>query len=166
MVDAQTISIFFAGLSIAASIVYYASILRNAEKSRKKDMIMNRLQMISEEDYRKWFEVITQQWSTYDEWFERYGPNTNLDAYITTQFMIHRYNNYGILLREGIIDSKILFEFNIPSSIIRLWEKVEPIILQRRLDLNHPEIYSAFEYLYNETKKQYPDLKLWSEVKS
>jgi hypothetical protein len=38
------ISIIFAGLSIAASIVYYASVLRNANIARQRELITQRFQ--------------------------------------------------------------------------------------------------------------------------
>ena len=43
--DAQTISILLAGLSIAASIVYYASVLRNANKTQQVQLETRQAQL-------------------------------------------------------------------------------------------------------------------------
>jgi hypothetical protein len=37
--------------------------------------------------------------------------------------------------------------------IVSVWEKLEPIHKERRKELNNPELFYWFEYLYNEVKK-------------
>jgi hypothetical protein len=43
--------------------------------------------------------------------------------------------------------------------VIVTWEKVSPVVKGSREVFNYSELYSGFEYLYNEAKRQYPDIR-------
>ena len=118
-------------------------------------MILSRIQSLTEQDFRTSWDVLLQEWTTAEEWYNKYSPNVNLDAYIQMQYTLYRYNGYGILLREKLIEPEILFEIVPPHQIMPLWRKFEPVILQRRELTNNPEFLQALEYLYNETIKRY-----------
>jgi hypothetical protein len=99
------ISIIFAGLSIAASIVYYASVLSNANKTQKQSQetrlaqlhmqIFNELN--SEDRWRDFLDAMySWEWNGYDDFQEKYGTNNpdvcararnSLQSLVSTTFL-------------------------------------------------------------------------------
>ena len=71
MVTVETISIVFTGLSISLAAFYYISTLRNAEKSRKRELILQRHQSYSLEYTRTFWEMASwTDWETVEEYNE------------------------------------------------------------------------------------------------
>jgi len=167
MVDAQTISIVFAGLSIAASIVYYANVLRNADKARHRELIFQKYQSYSLEYTRTISEVmLMRDWKDYEEFEEKYGRESNLDATAKWLYIMRIYNLAGLYLKEGT-DPNLIFELYPASAVINLWELFEPIIKVRREQSNEPQRYEPLELLYKEAKSRYPEIhpnRSWSEI--
>ena len=75
MVDLD-ISIIFAGLSIAASIVYYASVLRNADQTRRTQLYMDVKRQLDDPDFWLRFNnlMMVYEWKDNEEFQEKYGP--------------------------------------------------------------------------------------------
>ncbi len=163
MVDAQTVSILFAGLSIAASILYYASVLRNANKAKQRELIFQRYQGYSKDYVKTYFEVSKMtDWTDAEDWVRKYGKDVNLEADSNWTYIMSIYNLVGILLQEEEADPELIFQLYPPHVIIRLWENFEPVIQGLR-GKTHPEHLKPFEFLYNEAKKKYPDIQPWTK---
>jgi hypothetical protein len=152
------ISIIFAGLSIAASIVYYASVLRNANNARQRELIYQKYQSYSLE-YAKTFQEVSlmRDWKDYDEFEEKYGRETNIDASSKWLYIMRVYNLAGLYLKEGA-DPDLIFELYPASAVINLWELFEPIIHGRREWNNDPGRLKPLELLYTEAKSRFPDV--------
>lgn len=86
----------------------------------------------------------------------------NPDASSIHSSVISFYEGIGVLLKRKLID-KTLVDDLMSSSITMLWEKMEPLIRERKERANWPQIAEWFEYLYNEIKpiveEQHPELK-------
>ena len=158
MITVDTLLNLIPVISVIIALLFNTITLRNTEKTRKKDMILSRITSLTEQDFKTSWDVQLQQWTTPEEWYRKYNPKANIDAYVQMQYTLYRYNGYGLLLRENLIDSDILFEIVPPHQILPLWKKFEPIIKQRRELTNNPSFLKAFEYLYNETIKRYPQI--------
>jgi hypothetical protein len=139
MVDTQTLSIIFAGLSIAASIVYYASVLRNANIQREKEYLQQRISIIDPDFYNNWRRLGGFQWSTYDEWLDIRDENPEIYGHFTYITMV--LNGVGLLLQKKAIDPDLLFSLYTPNMIIWTWEIAQPVIEVWREAINYPEQY-------------------------
>jgi hypothetical protein len=159
MVDAQTLSIVFAGLSIAASILYYANVLRNANNARQRELIFQKYQSYSIEYAKTFHEVsLMRDWKDYDEFEEKYGREVNIDASAKWLYIMRVYNLAGLYLREGA-DPDLIFELYPPVAVINLWELFEPIIQGRRERSNDPGVLRPLELLYREAKSRFPEIR-------
>jgi len=58
------------------------------------------------------------------------------------------FDGIGVLVYNGLIDVNLVRDMMGPS-IISVWEKFETIIKRRRTDINWPDMWMPFEYLYN-----------------
>jgi hypothetical protein len=172
MVDVD-LSIVFAGLSIAASIVYYASVLRNANKTQQMQLETRKVQLFmqlyqqltSEETLKASMELMTLDIKDNDEYLKKYDSSVNPAHYAKRAHIWWLYNSIGELLRMGTIEHDLIDRLQLDVSVIVTWEKWEHIIKETRARENLPNIWGGFEYLYSETKKirdmrGYPDIRL------
>ena len=85
MVALEVVALVLTGLGITASIIYYANILQNANKTQKVQLetrqaqlfmqIYNRFQEI---EFRQNFnDVLTREWDDYDDYVKKYGRINN-----------------------------------------------------------------------------------------
>jgi len=153
MVTVETISIVFTGLSISLAAFYYISTLRNAEKTRQREQIYLRFQSFDMPYMRALADVMPKDWTNLEE-YTSLDPETRANH----SFLLTRYQNIGLMLKEKMMDPDLLFQIFNPQFIMRLWEKSENGIKGNRETNNYPTYMDAFEYLYNETKKRYPDI--------
>lgn len=160
MVDAQTISIIFAGVSIGVAAIYYTLTLRNTQRAqqlqletRQAQLFMNLYEAWRSPDFRKrsnWVNLILEYEDKEDFW-SRYGPEIDPDAFATWASIAAYYAGIGVLVKRELIDIELVFDL-LHHSIKITWETMSPEILESRLTGN-PQLWSDFEFLYNEIVK-------------
>ena len=161
MVSLEVIAILLSGISISASLVYYASILRNANKAqehanetREVQIFMQLYRQINNyESYKSWAELVNQGKLDYDEFLEKYDSTVNPDHYAKRALLWHNFNQIGELVRQGTVDSELVERLLIAPMIVTMWENWENIIRRTRERESAPDIWSGFEFLYNEIKR-------------
>jgi hypothetical protein len=157
------LSIIFAGLSIAASIVYYASVLRNANKTSKTQLFMQIYEQINSEESNKTFmDLMYLDIEDNEEYLRRYDSSVDSAHFGKRATLFYNFNAIGELLRMGIIDSDLIHRLGMDFQVTMMWEKWEHIIRETRARENLPDLWEGFEYLHNEMKKYrtmkgYPD---------
>jgi len=165
MASFEFLAIILTGLGLAASIVYYASILNNANKTRElqlkaqeqatetrqTQLFMNIYNNhISESNFRALMEMIWEwEWDSFDDFIEKYSIPNNKDAHVQWGRYFASLEGLGILLKKGLIDPELVYDSHY-LSVINLWEKFQPVIEEWRVRLNAPQLYEDPEYLYNE----------------
>lgn len=155
MIDAQTLSIIFAGLSIAASIVYYASVLRNANKTqqmqlvtRQTQLFMQFLQVLNSKDNQRVFaELMNLELGDYDDFLQKYDHSVNEEHYGKRSSLWWNYNSIGYLMMDNLIPLDLAYKL-VGTPIILMWEKWKDIIFQVRENQNLPVYFEGFEYAY------------------
>jgi hypothetical protein len=159
-------------VSIMVGIFYYLATLRNTQKTRELALESQELTRKAQEEqhetrqiqlswqalervYDKEFMTRTieilyhQDYKDYEEWMEKYGPRTNIDAYVNYYQVTSTYQGLGYLVQQKVLDIESVSNYIRPRSVIFLWEKIEPIVKVHRERLN-PNAYDSLEYLANE----------------
>ena len=166
MVDAQTISIVFAGLSISIAAFYYISTLRNTRKNqeltletRQAQMYMNIYNQLNKADFiDAWMSFMEMEWNDFDEYLRVYeDPEKNRNLWVIGMF----YEGLGVLVKNNLVPMRLIAE-TITGMTRMYWEKFVPIVDDGRREFNLPRWYSESEYLYNELMKyieEHPELK-------
>jgi hypothetical protein len=155
------------GLGLAASIVYYASVLRNSNKARLREVIFQRAQVYSG-FYTEAYAAIRNMndWNTAEEFHAKYGISVNPDKWSKYMYITRVFNIAGILLQENMADADLIFKLYPPHAVINVWEQFELITQSLRDRVNYPEAYESFEFLYKQAKERYPEItshrKPWS----
>jgi hypothetical protein len=170
MVDAQTISIIFAGLSIGVAAIYYTLTLSSSQRAQKLQIETRQAQLFMQ-TYHKWIDkdlhlvnhkVQAYEWEDFDDFMGKYGPEVDMDAYSDFTRILSYFEGIGVLIKRGLIDPYIVDDL-MSMNIIRLWEKYEPLTISMREYLNAPQAGEWWEYLYNTIKpifeEQHPELK-------
>ena len=67
--------------------------------------------------------------------------------------MMNYFEGIGLLLKRNLMDTSFAWDL-FGSSYFLAWEKVKPLVEGVRKQWGTPDVYSFFEYLYNEMKKR------------
>jgi hypothetical protein len=148
------------GIGLTASIVYYASILRNANKTRRAQIAMSFYSHVTKKEFwGQWTRVLFQyNFTTLQEWDENYGPLVNTDAATEVYTVVQMFVGAGAMLKEGVIDAETLFQY-LPQLTIRVsYDKFRPWIEGLRERYNDPEFAKMFDYLLEEANRLYPNI--------
>ena len=152
MFDAQTIIDLLTPLSITIGVIYYVMVLRNQNKTRQIQLLMQLSDRRNEETSRKGLELLEMEWTDYDDFERKYGSDNNPDNFAMRVTFWNRFNTQGMLLRRGLVDADILFASGGNGPMFH-WNKYGPIIKELRRRYNMPVYCTGFEYLAEENRK-------------
>jgi len=134
-------------LGITVSILYYAMVLRNANRTRSAQLFMSLHSMMSDmEGMSAYLETMYMEWEDYADFERKYGSDNNPKAFSQRITFWNNYNNYGVLLKKGLIDPDMIYDAA-GSVIIMAWEKWKPIVMEQRVRYNGPNYLEHWEYL-------------------
>ena len=147
-----------AGVFIAA--IFYGVNLRISQRNMKQTLDTREFQLLmqlsefitTKEGMKNYLEFVMMEWKDYDDFEKKYGSDVNPDSYALRETMAGWLNKAGILLRYGMIDRELLYDYYgfVP---IGLWNKYCEIIRIQREHYAIPELYRDWEYLYDEMVK-------------
>ena len=157
---------------IVVGIIYYLTIMRNQQrateqrrKERQRELIFQKHQSYTKEYFQTLWEVTQyKDWKTPEEFIEKHGPPNNTHDYANYSYTMRQFHLAGLLLMENKEEADLIFKLYPPQAIMGTWEQYKPIIMRTRETRNNPEHLSAFEYLFKEAKKRYPEIRpQWEE---
>jgi hypothetical protein len=105
--------------------------------------------------YVKW------KWTDPEDFFEKYGPEANMDAWSQVQSMGNYFRGVGVLLKDELVERRMVYDL-LYSPIVMYWEKIESIAKEYRVKYNQPKAFMYIDFLYNEMmnfEKDNHDLK-------
>ena len=167
----ESIPYVLTGIGIIISILYYTSVLRNANKTqqiqletRQANLFNSIYQTLLREDlFKVMFELHNEyQYTDHDDFIEKYGPDTNPEAYTKWHRYMAHLEGIGIYVQRELVNPELIDDF-MSGDIIGYWEKFEPYIVEARKRRNYPQYFEHIEYLYNQVKsirdEQHPELQ-------
>lgn len=116
-------------------------------------MFMNLYATYSSPQFRRRYNDIAfnRAYENYDDFWEKYGPVKNPEAFASWTSVAAFFQGLGVLVRKGLIDIGLVHDF-LGSVITETWEAMSPAFLESR-NINKIILWPDFEYLYNEIKK-------------
>ena len=154
----ETVLDIVPAISVVIALAYYTQVLRNQERGRQRDQLQLRIQSADLPYSRAWTNVIFKKATNREEWMEVYHPHRDPELFAEMIFIQARFQSLGIMLKEKIIDPDLLYMIYQPHSILATWEHYRPNVIARREEIKDPNLLKEFEYLYDETKKRFPDV--------
>ena len=169
----QTIGILLTGLTVSIAAIYYTLTLRYTRRNQDLQLETRQAQLFmqlysqfrTKEFQQVWTEIRFWEWGSYDEYLEKYGPQTNPEAYSLMMSIVNFFDGVGMLVKRELIDMSFVEEM-FSNHIILFWRKLEPIIKEARerqlspLTPPRPRIWEMVEYLYDEVIKYEEELEL------
>ncbi|MHA2004497.1 MAG: DUF4760 domain-containing protein [Candidatus Thorarchaeota archaeon] len=152
--DIQTLSVVIAAVSIVIGVIMGILSIRNLALSRKASLFTDFQGQAYDMEFMKALLEINTEWSwnNMEEFFKKYGPETNFDAFAKFSAIGSYFDGMGKLLRLKLIDAKHIPEL-MAVSIIEFWEKIGPISNEIAVILRRPEAFSDIKYLYDAIHK-------------
>ena len=153
MASFEFLAIILTGLGLTASIVYYANILRNANKTQQMQLETRQVQLymdvykshVTKENQKDLVEMLRWEWKNYDDFEAHYGV-LGWAQYFS---YMSQLEGIGFLVINGFLDPNHVYDLQY-NSIIGLWEKFVPLILESREIWSSSQSWSKVEYLYDE----------------
>jgi len=144
---------------ILVGIVYYITIMRNAQRNQRLQLETRQTQLLmqiyqdltSETTLRNWIEILSYEFEDYEEFNSKYGAAYNRESFAKRFSVWRLLDGVGLLLRDGLLDPDRVYDL-MDSTVIPQWEKFGHIIKQHRNE-GWPDAEEGFEYLYHEIMK-------------
>lgn len=161
----EVVAILLSGISISASLFYYANVLQNANQTRRTQMLMELYQAYRDPQFAKaWNEVLDQEYTDFDDHWQKYGMETNRDAWNKWQSVARVFHGIGVLVKRDMVDIDLVEEL-MGTMIAVSWYRMGPVVLGFRANRvsmagdddwwsNKYQSLYGFEYLHNELKKR------------
>jgi hypothetical protein len=154
MIQIEYLPIVLTGIGIMASILYYASVIRNQNRTRQAQMFMQIYHQVSSKSFqRDWIELMNMEWEDYDDFERKYGSDNNPENFAMRASQWMAMNGVGAMLRDGLIEPEKLVRLVGQSSQF-LWAKFRPIIIEWRVRYGMPQGHQDFEYLAEALEKE------------
>ena len=164
MASFEFLAIILTGLGLIVSILYYTTVLQNANKTRQTQILMNLYETYRNPEFAEmWGEVTDREYTDFDDYWQKYGAEVNRSAWSSFQSVARVFHGVGVLLKRRMVDIELVEEL-LGNIILISWIKMGPIILGfREMTLtrhdglgrvrNFPPL-SGFDYINNELKKR------------
>jgi hypothetical protein len=159
MVQVEYLALILTGIGIIVSILYYASVLRNANKTqqmqletRQAQLFINIFNVYASKQFQKDREKLMQlmEWTNYDDFFAKYGPDVDPEAHAIWDSTATWLEGLGVLVKRGLIDSELVYDI-MYGFIINFWERHLPLFTRFREQWN-PYLFEDLESLYDHMK--------------
>jgi hypothetical protein len=155
MVSLEIIALVLTGLSITASIIYYANILNNSNKTREAQFIQQITAWRQNPEGWKINEMLYEmEWSDYQDFINKYDGSNNPEHAAKRNSFLYTLDTWGHLMKTADLNREIVYDM-MGRGIVSLWEKFKPIIYEMRINYfgDDDSYMKGFEYLYNEMMK-------------
>jgi len=147
MVDMPSVAGIVAAVGVIVGVVFAILELRNLVKTRQTDLVVRLYSTVGSKEYQgAWEKIKSRQFKDYNDYMKKFGWSEVAEVCVP-------FEGLGVLLLRKLVDIGLVDDL-FSSLIMRIWEKVKPMVEGHRKHYNQPEIYEYFEYFYNEMQKR------------
>ena len=161
VVDITEISAVVAATGVVIGVVYYILDMRNQARMRQTEIETRQANLFMQiydhyynEDFLNKLNEIEYRWDWkgFDDFWQKYGPSTNTEAFGKWDSVGTYFKGIGVLLKKELVDLDLVDEL-MGTSIRRYREKSRSFVKEVRVR-DWPHAMEGVEYLYNELKKR------------
>ena len=155
MVEFETISLFIAAAAVAFGVIIGVATVRSEAGTRRAQLFLEfHTKAYDKKFVKDLLEVNTHwTWKDAEEFFKKYGPETNPEAFALFVSVGSYFDGMGLLLKRRLIDVNVLPEL-MATAILAFWEKTRPIAREFGELTRRPRTFDSIEYLYREVRKR------------
>ena len=150
----EQIGVFIAVISIIIGMILGLQSAKDWSKDRNAGLYLQyQLEAFNTDFMENLLEInVTWSWSNNEDFWKKYGPETNPKAFAKFLSVGTIFDSLGVLLKRKYIPVTMVPELVI-IAVRDFWGKVEPVAAQLGKDMMHPKAFQNIEYLYNEIQK-------------
>jgi hypothetical protein len=128
LVILQSLSYTAGALSVVLGVIYYAINLKETIRNRRVTLANNLLSTVNSEDaQRKYFELMSMQWTDFEDFKSKYDSSVNPENYIKRYSFWQVCDHVGWQYRKGLVDLETIY-FSAGLNIFLMWRKFKPLI--------------------------------------
>ncbi len=152
MVTLETVLSVLPVISLAVVFAYYSLQVRNQSRDREVQIILqinNNFNLFS----KQWSKFMySWQWTDFNDFWDKYGPDTNLAEWSEMLQYWTFIENLGILVRRKSLSIELVDDV-FAGIILDHWDKAKSIAVGLRELWNMPDVMIWTEHLSNELRK-------------
>ena len=161
----QSVSYIAGALGVCVAATYYIVNLRNADKTRRREIIFRKLPTQDSYYYDALYtSAMMTDFKTPEEFIKKYSYLVNKDAFSKLMYILNNYNLVGLLLMEKLADADELFMIYPPNMFMTLYERFRFFIHINRVneagEVVVPDFFKPLEFLFEEAKRRYPRVEV------
>jgi hypothetical protein len=140
---------------VIAGLTYYLLTVRNANKARKTQIVMQlRNDIQSRENNLENTKLYFMEWDSFEDFYTKYDATVNPENYALRAHLWGFYESVGYMLYQGLIDVETVYNILGSYQTLVTWNKFRDVILEQRKFYDNPHWYRWFEYLASEISKE------------
>jgi len=154
----QVVRDLVAIFGVIAGFTYYVMTVRNAQRSRQAQMLMQLHQSkYDKEGTTAYFTLLNQSWNDFNDYWENVGGMGNIEFNSLLETQMSYFEGLGVLVRDNVVNVNTVYDM-MGRRIVSIWMKYETVIKGlRKLEVGGPgpgpDYSENFEYLANEMIK-------------
>jgi len=162
MVDATFALNLVETVGILVGVTIAVIEIRKSREERRNQFSLEYIQYSgSQELWEHWISILNNMdFSTYEEWQEKYGPRTNPEVAKHWYSFTFYHDTLGNRILNGQIDLESVLLYLQPYGAILVYKKSLPIFEAWRELYNLPKIMGGYEFLVNKLKKRHPNVTI------
>jgi len=153
MLDVSSASAVVVAIGVIVGVIFAVLELRDLVKTRQTDLVIRLHHTWISKEYREaWTRMLTLEFENYNDFVKKHGPITSGKlASVAILMVAGFYESVGVLLHRKLIDIGLVSDlFPVRMS----WEKIKPVFVGWRKQVNEPRLAEWFENLYNEMQRR------------
>ena len=140
---------------VIAGLTYYFLTVRNANKARKTQIVMQlRNDIQSRENNIEIIKLYSMEWDNFEDFRAKYDSTVNPENYSLRAHLWGFHEAVGYMLFQGLIDVETVYNILGSYQTLITWNKFKEVILEQRKFYDNPHWYRWFEYLASEISKE------------
>jgi hypothetical protein len=161
LAEIQATYYMVAATGVLVAAIYYVYNMRISQKNmkanletRQTQLFMDIWKVFSSKEYQKDREQMfaTWQFSNYEDFFKKYGPDVNPEDHSKFDMMCSYLEGIEVLIRRGMISPDLVYDL-MYGTIATFWNKFQPVIKEMRVVFKNPGLWLRIESLYNEMER-------------
>ncbi|MFX0097455.1 MAG: hypothetical protein ACFE7E_06820 [Candidatus Hodarchaeota archaeon] len=155
MVDVEAISLFIAAMAVVFGVIIGLATIRSEAGTRRAQLFLEFHNKAYDKQFVKDLMEVNTSWTWKDaeEFFKKYGPETNPKAFALFVSVGSYFDGMGVLLRRRLIDVNVIPEL-MSSAIMDFWEKTKHMASEFGQLTRRPRTFDSIEYLYQEVRRR------------
>ena len=149
----QSIASLLGYVTVSIAALGFLFNVMETAKNRKVTLTSTLLSTINTEDgQRKYYELMSQEWSDFDDFYRKYDSSVNPDNYVKRLYLWKLFDYTGWQYRKGLVDLETIY-YAAGQNILLLWRKYRPIIEEYRKTQYGRGQWVNWEYLAGALEK-------------